>query len=562
MDAGTDGAAPRCAGVALSGGGNRNCLRAGQTAHGEWTDVTERMGRRRAAAAAVIVAGAVVAASLGGGAGEAVRAGTWAGAGGTGPVGTAAHYGWASLVPALSALALAFATREVVSALAFGIVVGGVVVGRANVVAAFFVPALATESFAVIILVYFWGLGGLIGLWGRTGGAARFAAWAGRRLVRGPRSAKLFTWALGLVIHQGGTISAVLTGTTARPVLEGAAVSHEEASFLADTTGSPVASLVPLNAWPLYVAGLVAGTTPLLATQGQAVSFFFRSIPANFYALLVVAAALLFALEVLPWEGRRLRAARERSRAGGGLDRPGASPLSSAELEGGRVPDGYRPSIVDFLLPLGALLAVAASGVVPPLVRGDLGSIRVPIAEAFLLAVAVAFLLALLRGMRLTHAVDGVIDGIKGVTIGAVVLGLAVTLGEVSRSVGAAAYLVETTATALPGAILPAALFVVCMAASFAIGSSFSTFAVVFPLAMPLAWAVHPDPTFLSLCFGAVVGGAVFGDHCSPLSDSTILASLSTGADLMDHTLSQLPLGLAAAAAAAVLYLVAGIVVA
>ena len=217
--------------------------------------------------------------------------------------------------------------------------------------------------------------------------------------------------------------------------------------------------------------------------------------------------------------------------------------------------------MIDFLLPIATLIAVAASGVIPPLIAGDLGAINVPIAEGFLLAVAVAFVLALVRGMSLADAVGGVIDGIKGVTIGALVLGLAVTLGEVSRSVGAAGYLVDATAGALPGAILPAAVFVLCMAVSFAIGSSFSTFAVVFPIAMPLAWAVHPDPFFLSLCFSAVVGGAVFGDQCSPISDSTILSSLSTGADLMDHTLTQLPLGLAAAGAALVLYLVAGILV-
>jgi Na+/H+ antiporter NhaC len=477
--------------------------------------------------------------------------------------GSAAHeagrYGWASLLPALAALALVFVTREVVTSLGFGILVGAVVIGRANVVEAFFLPALSTRSFAVIILVYFWALGGLIGLWGRTGGAARFAAWAGRSLVRGPRTAKLFTWALGLVIHQGGTISTVLTGTTVRPVLEAEGVSHEEGSYLVDATASPVASVVPLNVWPLYVAGLVVGSVPLLATEAEAVSFFFRSIPANFYALLAVAVALAFALELLPWEGRRMREARLRSRETGELDRPGASPLSSAELEHPRVPEGYRPSMVDFLLPLAALIGVAAAGVVPALARGDLGAIRVPIAEGFLLAVAVGFLLALVRGMSLADAVEGLVSGIKGVTLGALVLGLAVTLGEVSRAVGAAPFLVEATAGALPGGILPAALFALCMAVSFAIGSSFSTFAVVFPIALPLAWAVHPDPVYLSLCFGAVVGGGVFGDQCSPISDSTILSALATGADLMDHALTQLPISLVAAVIALVLYLLAGL---
>jgi Na+/H+ antiporter NhaC len=468
------------------------------------------------------------------------------------------HHGWASILPAVAVLALVFVTREVVSSLVFGILVGGLVTRAPNVVQAYFLPALATETFAVIILVYFWALGGLIGIWGRTGGAARFAAWAGERLVRGPRTAKMFAWILGMIFHQGGSVSTVLTGTTARPLLERELVSHEEGAYLVDVTGSPVATLIPLNVWPLYVAGLVVGTAPILATEAEAVSFFFRSIPANFYAIIAALTGLLFALELLPWEGRRMRTARLRAREGGGLDRPDAVTLSSRELDRPTVPEGYRPSMVDFLGPLAVLIAVAASGVVPGLLAGDLSAIRVPIAEAFTLAVAVAFLLALLRGMGLRDAVDGLITGIKGVTIGALVLGLAVTLGYVSRSVGAAAWLVDATAGALPGSLLPAALFLLCCAIAFSIGSSFSTFAVVFPIALPLAWALQPDPTYLSLCFGAVVGGAVFGDQCSPISDTTILSALATGGDLMDHTLTQLPLALAGAGAATGLYLLAG----
>jgi Na+/H+ antiporter NhaC len=497
----------------------------------------------------VLVAGAVILAVLLAG---------WVG-GGALPAGVA-HHGWASILPALSVLVLVFVTREVVSSLVFGILVGGLVTRGFNVVEAYFLPALATETFAVIVLVYFWSLGGLIGIWGRTGGAARFAGWAGERAVRGPRTAKLFTWVLGLTFHQGGTVSTVLTGTTARPILDRERVSHEEASYVVDTTAAPVASLIPLNVWPLYIAGLVTGTVPILANEGDAVSFFFRSVPLNFYAILATLTALLFALELLPWEGRRMRAARRRARDEGALNAPGAVSLSSRELDHPTVPAGYRPSMLDFVIPLLVLIGVAGSGVVPALWARDLGAIRVPIAEAFTLAVAAAFILALVRGMGLRDAVEGIVDGIKGVTIGALVLGLAVTIGYVSRSLGAAAWLVDATAGALPVAILPLALFLLCLVIAFSIGSSFSTFAVVFPIALPLAWALHPDPTYLSLCFGAVVGGAVFGDQCSPISDTSILSALATGGDLMDHTLTQLPLSLAGAAAAAGLYLTMGLI--
>jgi Na+/H+ antiporter NhaC len=499
------------------------------------------VSRNRAVLAGALILVVTIAAWLGGGA----------------PPAEVPHHGWASILPALAVLALVFVTREVVSSLVFGILVAGLVTRSPNVVAAYFLPALATETFAVIVLVYFWSLGGLVGIWGRTGGAARFAGWAGDRVVRGPRSAKLFTWILGLLFHQGGTVSTVLTGTTARPVLDRERVAHEEGSFLVDVTAAPVATIIPLNVWPLYIAGLVVGTVPPLGTEAEAVSFFFRSVPFNFYALIAVATGLLFALELLPWEGR-MRTARRRARETGALDAAGSVPLSSRELHHAVVPEGYPPSMIDFLVPLAVLIAVAASGVVPALLAGDLSAVRVPIAEAFTLAVVAAFLVALARGMTLRDAVDGIVDGIKGVTIGALVLGLAVTLGYVSRSLGAAAWLVDATAGALPALILPAALFLLCLAVAFSIGSSFSTFAVVFPIALPLAWALHPDPAYLSLCFSAVVGGAVFGDQCSPISDTTILSALATGGDLMDHTLTQLPIAAAGAAVATGLYLTVG----
>jgi Na+/H+ antiporter NhaC len=463
------------------------------------------------------------------------------------------HHGFASVLPALLTLVLVFVTREVVTSLFLGIVVGGLVAGSPNIVDAFLLPAIGSRSYAVILLVYLWCLGGLIGLWTRTGGAQHFAVRASR-LVRGARSAKLFTWLMGLVFHQGGTISTVLAGTTVRPVTDAHRISHEETSYLVDSTASPVATLIPLNAWPIYIGSLVVGTVPLLATEQDAVSFFFRAVPYNFYAIFAVLLTLLFALELLPWEGGKMRRARRRARETGALNAPGAKPLAAAELTELRVPAGYRSGVIDFVMPLGVLIGVAATGVVPGLLAGDLSLISVPIEEAFGLAVVTAFVLALLKGMSLQEAVDGFIDGAKGVTIGAIILGLAVTLGFVSRSLGTGAYIVDATAGLFHPVLLPVLFQLITMGIAFSTGTSWGTYAVVFPIAMPLAWAVHPDPAYLTLCFAAVVGGATFGDQCSPISDTTILSSLATGADMMDHVTTQLPLAVTAAGIAAVLY--------
>jgi len=462
------------------------------------------------------------------------------------------HIGLFSLLPAAVTLGLVFITRDVITSLFLGVITGGVVAG-ANVITQFFLPAIGSSNFATILLVYLWALGGLIGLWTRTGGARIFAERAGHTIVRGPRTAKFFAWLVGIIFHQGGTISTILAGTTVRPVTDEQRISKEEVTYIVDSTASPVATILPFNAWPLYVAGLIIGTTPLFETETAAVNFFFQSIPFNFYGIFAVLSTLLFAFDRLPWVGGRMKRAIERARTTGQLNAPTAQPLAARELTQLDVPEDYPGGIDDFLVPMLTLLGIA---IVPYFFTGS-----VRIAEAFGLAVLVAIVLALVKGMPLRVAVAGFVDGCKGVTVGAIILALAVTLGEVSRSLGTAAFLVETTTHLILPAALPAIFMAICMAVAFSIGSSWGTYAVVFPLAMPLAFAVNPDPLYISLCFGAVLGGAVFGDQCSPISDTTILSALACGGDIMDHVMTQLPLALAAAGLGAVVATIVAIVI-
>ena len=474
---------------------------------------------------------------------------------------TDGHYGFWSVLPPLIAIVLAFWLQEVVSALFIGIAAGGIIAGQVNIIDAFLLPAIGTEDFALILLVYLWALGGLIGLWTRTGGALRFAKWAGEKMVTGPKTAKFFTWIMGLVFHQGGTISTVLTGATARPIGDQHDISHEELSYVVDSTASPAATIIPFNVWPIYVGGLVAGTIPLFETAQDGIAFFFSSIWANFYALFAVAMTLLFAWEKLPWiPSKKMRDATERARSTGKLDRDDATPLTSRELTEMNVPGDYTPSLVDFIGPIGTLLGVA---ILPYLytyfILGWTGGENDPlllIAEAFVLAVLVGMGIALFKGMDFDEAIDGFIDGCKGVTIGAIILALAVSLKEVAEAVGTAEYVVATVGEALPAAVVPGLFVVLCLIIAFSTGTSWGTYAVVFPVAMPLAWSVSQDPLFITLCFGAVVGGAVYGDQCSPISDTTVLSSLATGSDLMDHVNTQLPLASVAGGLAIVLYTV------
>lgn len=466
------------------------------------------------------------------------------------------HFGLWSITPPLLAIFLAFYTGDVVSSLFLGICLGGVVSGKLNIVQEFLIPSIGTESFALILLVYLWALGGLIGIWTRTGGAEKFAVWASSKMVKGPVSAKIFTWFMGLVFHQGGTISTVLTGATVRPVADQHKISHEELSFLVDSTASPAATLIPFNAWPFYVGGLIIGTLPLFETSQQSVAFFFSALPFNFYAIFSILVTFLFAWGKLPWiPGKKMRDAIRRSREEGKLDRDGANPMTAEELTVVKIPKNYTPGLIDFFGPIGMLLGVS---ILPYLITffildmGNESMLLIP--EAFVLAVLAGFGIALAKGMKLKDAIEGFVDGCKGVTIGAIILAFAVSLKEVADAVGTAAYVVEMIGDLIVPFLLPGILMALCMIIAFSTGTSWGTYAVVFPVAIPLAWAVVPDPFFLTLCFSAVIGGSVFGDQCSPISDTTILSSLATGCDLMDHVKTQFPIALVSGGLAVIAY--------
>ena len=302
--------------------------------------------------------------------------------------------------------------------------------------------------------------------------------------------------------------------------------------------------------WPVYIAGLIAvpSMSHFISDTDDAVRWFFRAIPFNFYGWFAILFTLLFALGKIPFMGRAMRAVQKRVLSTGELDAPGAEPMTSRELTTVNIPDGYTPSLLDFFVPILVLMAVA---VVPYFLFGE-----VMIFEAFGLALVSAVVLSIVRGMSTKDAFDGIVEGIKGVTVGALILGLAVTLAHVSETLGASAWVIEASAENLLTVpyILPGLLMVICMIVSFSVGSSWGTYAVVFPIALPLAYAISPDPMYMTLAFAAIMGGAVFGDQCSPISDTTILSSLACGSDLMDHVLTQLPMALAAAGISIILY--------
>jgi Na+/H+ antiporter NhaC len=449
------------------------------------------------------------------------------------------HFGLWSLLPAFTAILLCLLTKEPITALFGGIVVGAFMLGRFDITDKVLVPTLATNSAAAILLLYLWLLGGLIGIWSKTGAAFAFAQTMTKHFVKGARSAKLVSWLLGIIFFQGGTVSTVLVGTTVRPLADKAKVSHEEMSYIVDSTASPIALVLAFNAWPIYVQALifVPGVT-FLATEADRLAFFFASIPFSFYSILAVTGTLLLSLNITRFSGKGIRNAQKRAITTGELDSPTARPLSAPELQKNNVPEGYKPHFLEFVLPLLTLIFIAVSSFI------FLGSPKVN--WAFGAALMLSVIIALLKGMSLNDLLDGFGQGLKSVVVASVILMLAITIGGISKEIGGGLYLVDLLGANVPYWLLPIMLQLITMVIAFSTGTSWGTYAIAFPLAMPLAWTIaqmqglaNPE-LFMMVCFASVLNGSIFGDQCSPISDTTILSSMTTGCDLMDHVKTQL----------------------
>jgi Na+/H+ antiporter NhaC len=327
-------------------------------------------------------------------------------------------------------------------------------------------------------------------------------------------------------------------------------VSHEELAYIVDSTASPIASQLAFNAWPGYVQAFIfVSGVGFLATEADRISFFFQSVPFCFYAIFAVLGTFLLGIEKPLFLGKRLAAAIERSRTTGQLDADGAEPLSARELQASNVPDGYTPHVLEFFLPLGALIGIAIGTFVAT------GSPNVH--WAFGVSLLLAAGIALAKGMALKELMAGFHDGIRGVVLGSVILLLAITIGGINTQTGGAVFLVDQLGESIPYFLLPVLLQLLTMIIAFSTGTSWGTYAVAFPLAMPLAWAIagahglaHPE-LFMTLCFAAVMDGSVYGDQCSPISDTTVLSAMCTGCDLMDHVKTQIPQASVAAGLAA-----------
>ncbi len=466
--------------------------------------------------------------------------------------------GFLSILPPILAILVALTTRQAVLALLAGVVFGELLLVGGNPFSALAATVTRiTTAFSEnpSILLFSTLVGAVLALVGRTGGITGFVHWVtSRRLVSGPRGAQALALLLGLGIFVESSITCLVSGTVSRPLFDRFRLSREKLAYLTDSTSAPVCILIPMNGWGALVIGV-------LGTLGveRGVSVLVSSIPFNFYALAALALAFVFGLSGRDF-GPMARAQR-RARETGQVLRKGARPLVSTEVlalpPGPGVPHRARNLVV----PLAILLAMIFLGLwitgEGDLLAGDGG---VSVLWAVLAAVAAAALLGLFqRVLRLSESVDLVVQGASGMVPVVTVLLLAFAISGVARDLGAGVYLAELAGAAMPAWLLPAVLFAVSAATAFSTGTSWGTFAIMLPLAIPAVSTLGLD---ISLVTGAVLSGGIFGDHCSPISDTTIIASMASGSDLVDHVNTQLPYALLGGFAAAAAFLAAGLLAA
>lgn len=454
-----------------------------------------------------------------------------------------------SLFPAFLTLFLCWILREPVVSLLLGIISGAMILKYYNVIDQIFIPILMTKNSALIILLYFFLLGGLLGMWSLTGADRAFAGWMTKHFVKGPISAKVVAWLMGVIFFQGGTVSVVLVGTMVKPLADQHNVSPEELAYIVDSTASPIASQLAFNAWPAYIQSFIfVSGVSWLATESARIAFFFKSVPFCFYAIFAVFGTFMLSIDKPIFVGKLMKNAIKRSRETNQLDSV-LGDKKDFSLDTSYRDSSYQSSLMDFVVPLIILIVTSLYTFIVTSSPNVL--------LAFSLSVLSIVFMSLFKGLSITSIIKGLVHGMSNMTLGLLILVCALCIGKMTVDLGAPFFMVQLLGKSIPYWLLPVFLQLLTVVIAFSTGTSWGTYAITFPIAMPLAWSIAQvsgldNPIlFMTLCFAAVMDGSVFGDQCSPISDTTVLSSMCTGCDLMDHVKTQLPQAMLAAVLAA-----------
>ena len=458
---------------------------------------------------------------------------------------------WVSLLPILTALILAFKTKNAVFSLLIGCIIGVVIAGDNPIsgLASLFTKALSNETFIWVLLIEI-AVGILIALYMRAGVIADFTKWASNH-IHSRRAASGLGWLLGVFIFFSDYFSPIFGGTIARPITDKHKVSREMLAYTLDSGSAPVITLLPFTGWAVYVAGLMVGHGSV-ASLDQGVGLYVEAIFFNFYSLLAVTIAGLVAFGFIPLFGP-MRQAEARAINEGKVIRDGATPLSGEDIDDiATLPDARSSLLFYLVIPVMLILGIAMGTFIL------LGSAKT--LEAFFSAV-MYLAIAMMIGGHFSSIRDGMeiaTKGIKAVLPAILILALAYAINSISTTLGAPEVMIDLTRGWMTEGLLPVMTFLTAALISFFTGTAWGTYAIMIPFTLPIAFELSGgEPTSVVIAtVGAFVGGAVFGDHCSPVSDTTMLSSFGARSDHMDHVVTQIPFALLAASLAAILYLI------
>ena len=451
---------------------------------------------------------------------------------------------WYSVLPPIIAIILAIWTKQVILSLFAGIWMGftllngfnpitGVTAGLDGIINVFSDPGDTR------VLIFTLLIGSLIATIEHTGGVRGFVHFLEtRRWVHNGVRAQILAWATGLFIFIESNITLLVAGSVSRPLFDRYKVSREKLAYLIDATSAPVCVMIPLNAWGAVIVGLIGSTgieNPL--------EMFIASIPYNFYA---IAAIILSAVVI--WKNINIgpmKKAEERTQRGE-LLWPDATPMVDISEELIEDDPDNIPSAALMLLPILAMILMMPIGLYIT-GNGNIieGSGSVSVLWSVIFALVVAWIMNFTHG---EHSINELMKlfmkGAGGLLPIATILLFALALGDVARELGTGIYVANLVGDTIPVPLLAPLIFLVSAFIAFSVGSSWGTFAIMIPIAIPVATTLGlPVPLLL----GAAISGAIFGDHASPISDTTVVASMASATDHIDHVRTQLPYALIAA---------------
>ncbi len=463
---------------------------------------------------------------------------------------------WLSVLPPVLAIVLAIWSKQVILSLFAGIWMGHTLLSQFNPLAGVVngldgIINVFTDPGDARVLVFTLLIGPLIATIERSGGVRGFVHYLEtRHWVHNGFRAQILAWATGLIIFVESSITLLVAGSVSRPLFDRYKVSREKLAYLIDATSAPVCVMVPLNAWGAFIISLVASTGVENPLQT-----FIAAVPLNLYAI----TAILLAGVVI-WKNINLgpmKKAEERTQRGE-LLWPGSVPLVDVSAEQEVNDEQHIPSAWLMALPIIAMVAMMPVALYVTgdgnLINGS-GSVSVLWSVCFAIAVAWAMTLAE-GGISVGELMQVFMKGAGDLLPIAIILLLALALGDVANALGTGKYVAGVVSGNISPVFLAPLVFLVAAFIAFSVGSSWGTFAIMIPIAVPIATTLGiPVPLML----GATMSGAIFGDHASPISDTTVLASMASASDHIEHVRTQLPYALLAAAIASAGFLVIGL---